>query len=469
MMGLALRSQDLGHIVIRSIKVGFHDTTSQQSFDSTNSDCSLVPLATPIESKARSKVQKKKACLLITFWCREITGIDLQIQKRRFFQNTTKQLLHPATQLIMSIMSSDWNEYDAKIAELCSLSLLGEYGAEKNIHNTDTVDDDGCSSKSSNNRSSVQRIQQRIPSISFFPSKMNLEDVFQRISGVSSSLLISDPKFDLERRKNIESPVEIENLKRDGNGKDLADSESQDQSDWNNCSNVAASARLTTLPGDVLCHNIGQYLRAKSLDSLRCTCKHLHWTLRAVVPGLKLRLYTHQIKSLMWMRGRESKRITEDDLLQAQTHRHRRRQGTNETQSMTQWIKHTPDGDVHRAATGGGTVVLCPQRWQKRDVVHDGSDADAHKNAAPVRVSQFDHSEVMESRKFNRRSAIIDGRSGGDNPLARKVARGGLLCDDPGLGTYTMRFLKQGEVPPLAHIAFVRPSKCIVFVFLIPQ
>ena len=108
---------------------------------------------------------------------------------------------------------------------------------------------------------------------------------------------------------------------------------------------------------------------------------------------------------------------------------------------MTYWIKNTQDGDAHRAATGGATVVLRPRRWQQRDGIRDELDADVASDgsSAPVRISQYNHSEVMETRKFCNSSGVVDSDSVGDNPLARKVARGGLLCDDPGLGTYTMQ------------------------------
>eukprot|EP00536_Pseudo-nitzschia_multiseries_P002557 jgi/Psemu1/183755/e_gw1.34.143.1 len=241
-------------------------------------------------------------------------------QRRRFFTDSTKSL-PAATQLLLSIMSSDWRDSD----------------------------------KSNDNvrKSHVQKYQHRTPVVSFFPSRMNLEDVFQRIGGVSSS-------------SNMEEAT---------------------------TSTRTRTAKLDTLPTDILCHRIGKYLRAKCLDALRCTCKHLHWTLRSVVPGLKLNLYSHQIKSLVWMRERETKQITEDDLLKQNQRLERK------------------EGDVHRAATGGGTVVLCERKH--------------HESSVAVRISQSNFCEVIHHGS-NTNST--------ENPLSRKVARGGLLCDDPGLG-----------------------------------
>jgi hypothetical protein len=510
MMGLALQSQDLGHVVIRSIRVGLYKNAIKNKSKNKNS---ISPAAqftpkTPkpnLNNSNSSNVfcRKEKACLLISFWCREIVDLDVppsqQHQQRRFFERSTKQLLHPATQLILSIMSSDWREYDAKIAEvsfLASSYVVEKHRSKKSKTSTDddidTIDENESNKTNgmdtdTNLIPTIHQQQQRIPYISFFPSKMNLEDVFQRTSGVSPTLLLSDPEFHYcskQRRRNNTKQCSYTSMgtmnfkshSDDWNGNERIDGDHKHNSETattnnKNKSNKAATTaavttvipatKLTTLPGDVLCHNIGQYLRAKSLDSLRCTCKHLHWTLRAVVPGLKLRLYSHQIKSLMWMRGRESTLITEDDLLQTQQRQNRRRHcrprqrtstSTSQTRNMTHWIKNTPDGDAHRSATGGATVVLCPRRrrWQGRNNgIRDNGDGDANEdeaidadrngngngNAAPVRISQLDQSEVVERRKYGNDSAV--GGGGGDNPLARKVARGGLLCDDPGLGTYT--------------------------------
>eukprot|EP00531_Pseudo-nitzschia_arenysensis_P016846 CAMPEP_0116118160 /NCGR_PEP_ID=MMETSP0329-20121206/1957_1 /TAXON_ID=697910 /ORGANISM="Pseudo-nitzschia arenysensis, Strain B593" /LENGTH=1286 /DNA_ID=CAMNT_0003611771 /DNA_START=219 /DNA_END=4079 /DNA_ORIENTATION=+ len=420
MLGLALLSQDLGHIAIRSIKVGIYNIGNMEANQATAIGHSFRSCGTSTESTLREnnyRYQKAKACLMITFWCQEVTNHSLPNERRRFFQYVTKQLLHPATQLIISIMSSDWNEYDAKIYELSSLSPV-----EKKNHYVEAVADDNNGINTDTDR--IHRVRQRIPSLSFFPSKMNLEDVFLRISGVSTSLLLSNPDFDPEETKKEEFLG-----KRHNNTNRNMKSEDQYNLKIYKADDAIKKITIATLPGDILCHRIGQYLRAKSLDSLRCTCKHLHWTLRAVVPGLKLRLYSHQIKSLMWMRGRESKLLDEDDLLHGMRCRHRQKQGPNQIQNMTQWIKNTPDGDIHRAATGGGTVVLSSRRQlREKDKTRFESYVDQ------VRISQFDHSEVLQRRTYIDSSSCVSSSKDRINPLARKVARGGLLCDDPGLG-----------------------------------
>lgn len=183
---------------------------------------------------------------------------------------------------------------------------------------------------------------------SLFPSKLLLKEVYPRI-GTAASL-------DLEIAQELKS--------RSDPGK----------------------VTLESLPRDILEHRIAVFLRARSLDSLRCSCKSVHRNLRSVVPGLKLTLYSHQVKSLGWMRYRETQSISEGDLISTVNRR-----------------VHCMDGDPHRSATGGGTTLLLDRR----------------EGAEGVHISQFDGGEVI----------VQD-----DNPLSRMVARGGLLCDDPGLG-----------------------------------
>ena len=66
------------------------------------------------------------------------------------------------------------------------------------------------------------------------------------------------------------------------------------------------SILTNNIPTDVLSTYICSYLNAKSLYSLRCTCKYLFHVICNVIPGLKLKLYSHQIASLCWMRWREA-------------------------------------------------------------------------------------------------------------------------------------------------------------------
>merc|ERR1712238_423294 len=312
MMGLALTSQDDNHIMIQSIKIGLYDKDRTSSSNTKNACSSTTALKS--FNNNNHKYRKRKACLLIAFACREIytqrqsssilTAFSVskrknnqhphqpldhqqsqQQQRRHFFTESTK-LLPASTQLILSIMHSDWRMYETKVSELILLR-----GKDKSRRNNR----DDIINVSNYRKSKIQRVQK----VSFFPSKINLEDVLQRIGGASSSLL-SDPKFYSERIKEGAKTIEISS-----SNKDRCSAE-QDKDDGDHKMLIA---KLTDLTGDILCQGIGQYLRAKSLDALRCSCKHLHWTLRAVVPGLKLQLYSHQIKSLVWMRWRETKQI----------------------------------------------------------------------------------------------------------------------------------------------------------------
>lgn len=68
---------------------------------------------------------------------------------------------------------------------------------------------------------------------------------------------------------------------------------------------------------------------------------------------------------------------------------------------------HRTLGDCHRAASGGASVVLCPRHKSQGE------------NGNEIRISQYNGDEIMIRP---------------DDPLSRRLARGGLLCDDPGLG-----------------------------------
>ncbi|KAG7363282.1 SNF2 family helicase [Nitzschia inconspicua] len=321
MLGAALASHDIGHFNIRSIKVGRHSSPKEA-----------------IETVS-SELKKEKVTILVTFTCLEIVrkstrnGAFEQRAKRRFITNSAKPF--PAsTQLLLCLMSSDWKAYDEKITNLQS------------SQKTRVQSEDEISSRRTKTATS------------FFPSKMTLENVYQRIGGASA---LSDLCLD----------------------EDIVSRDS-------GASSKEQIVDITMLPQDVLCHRIGSFLRARSVDALRCTCKRMHGVLRGVVPGLKLQLYRHQIKSLLWMRWRETKLLRESDLTPI------------ENQSMLQRRINSREGDAHRAATGGGSAVLCP-REQK-----DG-----------VRISQANGDELETPE---------------EGVMSRPLARGGMICDAPGLG-----------------------------------
>ena len=165
--------------------------------------------------------------------------------------------------------------------------------------------------------------------VSFFPRRLGLESVYERIQ--------AEQKISQWRP----SPVAVEN------------------------------SPLASLPNDIILERLSPFLDATILSSMRCTCRHFHHLLGAVVPGLKkLRLYEHQLESLRWMRRREARAQSEH----------------------AAWGQTS---QLHRALTAGATTTLSSGR-------------------------------------------VLDTRTGrqvdSPPPLSREGARGGLLCDDPGLG-----------------------------------
>ena len=158
---------------------------------------------------------------------------------------------------------------------------------------------------------------------------------------------------------------------------------------------IEHTSQLTSLPQDVLITYLAPFLRARSLDALRGSCRFLHCTLRAIVPGLRLHLYKHQVRSLEWMRRRETEELSEELVFEFDSI-------ANE--------EETVGGDMHRAVTGGASTCLR---------LHPSSCA----SRKAYRIDQQTGREIS-----------FKSMTRGCFGLSRHVARGGLLCDDPGLG-----------------------------------
>lgn len=330
LLGLALTCQDMGHVVIRSVEVFLRSDRRQND-----------PLLAVEESSGY-----RRAAMLITVSVPEIndrphhqgspSGQSRRrksqpgLPRRRFISNSSKPL-PAATQLLLSILRSDWNFFDQvrKRPDVLSRARIDESSF------------------------SLSR------SLSFFPSKLSLDEVYQRIGGAAASFL--------DREESVR-PFD--------------------------CARSKLTSTCVDLPNDVWQYHVGAFLKAKSLDALRCTSKYFHRILQEVVPGLRLRLYAHQVKSLSWMRLRETRPVTENEL------------SLSENQETTVHMD-----DLHNAAAGGATVLLRSR----------SSSSTYHQQQRPSvhRISQYNGDEVIL-------------RS--DDPLSRSVARGGLLCDDPGLG-----------------------------------
>ena len=190
-----------------------------------------------------------------------------------------------------------------------------------------------------------------------FPPQMTLEAMYKRIRGASGNLVSDYSTLMLD---NTES---------------------------------RQLAGKLTLPEDVLHDNIASFLRAKSLNSLRSTCRYLQNILKLCVPGLKLRLFPHQIRSLEWMRRREEHQYSEDDTMMSKPNN----VSTDEILC----------GEQFRSVTAGTIVSIVPRHDRKRNIFW-------HINCWTGVASLDYKSECIR-----------------DVAKCRKVARGGLLCDDP--------------------------------------
>jgi SNF2-related domain len=159
--------------------------------------------------------------------------------------------------------------------------------------------------------------------------------------------------------------------------------------------------KLFDFSPELVTDHIAPFLRAVDLDAWRSTCRYFHSLLKAIVPGLKgLKdgLFQHQVASLAWMRSRECRQLSEGDVLKP----------TGTTAAFSPQDAFSPvDTDAHRTVTGGQTALLTLRPVRDNEaVVH-------------VRLDQMTGIEVQDDE-------FAKGH--------RQVCRGGLLCDDPGLG-----------------------------------
>lgn len=196
--------------------------------------------------------------------------------------------------------------------------------------------------------SRMQALREKPPErseVTFFPTQFRLESMYQRI---------------IQRDRRLQQ-------------KPLAFRKQQTyQTIEDSSTRSTTTLSLSTLPAELLTVHIAPFCNATSLAHWRACNRHFHRTLRAIVPGLRLRLYQHQIDSLVWMRARERPLI--EAACWGQQH----------------------DASTTRAITGGATTRL-------GNVVLDTTTGRVVPEPPPA-------------------------------PLCRHVAQGGLLCDDPGLG-----------------------------------
>ena len=272
-----------------------------------------------------------RVAFLITFSFPVIQN-DTTYNSKQSNNSGGKKVLSTAFQLLGSIIRCDWNNLDTKKLLQCS-----------------TNDNDGSNAEI----------------ITFFPQKLTVENLYDRISGASKHF-------------------------------------GSDSDDDQQCHQRRSSC-LGILPEEIVQTSIAPYLKAQSLHSLRLTNRRMYNRLRSVVPGLKLELFQHQIRSLEWMEIRERRCIMEEDLLRK-----------NDDLSMMGRTISLHDGesvcggDYHRSVTGGSTVKL---------------------SARPNNTSN------QEGRENIYRFDALSGCTVDISQMkSTKAARGGLLCDEPGLG-----------------------------------
>ena len=272
---------------------------------------------------------RRVAALLITFSIPSINEMEVEMEPHNKPKKRSNPL-PPSVQLLYSLSRSDWDHLDHEIMIRLLDPIPLNDASRYHLRNDGTL------------------IQGRI---SLFPSqKLSLEELYIRIRGTSNQIWKQHKK------------------------------------------STKAECSMNALPEDILVNHLAPFLRAKSLDCLRSSCTYLHTVLRAIVPGLKLRLFQHQITSLDYMRRREINELSEDHSI------------SNYDSSSS----GAYGGDIHRTITGG--VSVCLQSRKDRN----------HRFRLNQQNGRLYHTSLK----------------GGDHNfvLARKAARGGFLCDEPGLG-----------------------------------
>ena len=263
------------------------------------------------QESSSSTVTRTKASILVTFSLPNHTqninpgimacGKDLNhVQTIMAKPRYKAKVLSTAHQLIGSIIRCDWSHLDR------TKKLLQHKALSPRKKQT--------SSGTSRPNSSLSPF--------FFPDSLSIENLYERIGGASAH-------FSHDVLNHRETRVS---------------------------SKSCSSKRLEflDLPSDIIATSIATYLRSKSLHALRATNRKLFVSLREVVPGLRLKLFQHQIRSLEWMEMRERRCITEGDLI-----------GSHEQVAAQDYFLDESEvvcgGDYHRAVTGGATVLLTPR------------------------------------------------------------------------------------------------------------
>ena len=289
------------HLRVENVQIMFWETPSEQNDDLTelfNSE-ERVNSASSLENgdvRCSSSLKRAKASILVTFSLPADANSITIISSSAASKSKAKKL-SSAHQLIASIIRCDWDRLDATMKRLQQKSISGI-------------------------KATTARKESKRPH--FFPDLLNVEELYARIAGAAGHFDITESSNDHKLANEIIN-------------KDVID--------------------FLDLPKEIITTSIAPFLRAKSLHSLRVTNRKLFRSLRAVVPGLKLKLFHHQIRSLEWMELRERIGITEEDLLRRQIEK-----------TTSEWLHEGESvcgGDLYRAVTGGATVSLTARTSKK--------------------------------------------------------------------------------------------------------
>jgi SNF2 family N-terminal domain. len=346
-MGTILKCQSLGFLRIESFKVLFSGFVEQMEEEDT------TRTTTDEDGQQTQTCVVVYASIAITISLPHLehlsntaTSSILDLQPRSYddeYLSTNSNGFPPCGQLLFSLLRSDWGWLDAAMVHKCEENNWKKQNASKRKAN-------------------------HVHTESLFPKVLTLEELYSRLSMSAATSIRSSNNGIIES----------------GEGKEFV---------------VAAGDLL--LPEELLVYKLAPFLRSKSLDNLRSTCRYLHHVLRAVVPGLKLQLYPHQVTSLCWMRQREAQSMTEYDAMNLGPGNNRQH--------------HHVGVDIFRSVTSGGVVSVVPRRRKCNECLWL---VNAWSGACWINCNNNRHD-------FNRIKTLAQ---------SRKVARGGLLCDDPGLG-----------------------------------
>lgn len=302
--------------------------------------------------------------------------------------NKKKFSLSAALQLVGSMIRCDWAYLESVTSEIRLLAM------ENGNNASSSKESDSPSNRVSDDSRHLKCSCSGKP---FFPNKLNLEELYFRISGAS-------------RHIGKESPINANYLSF------KVGSKSPSHTITGKTKQNSTSHRpigLIHLPDDVIAAYIGTYLRARSLQALLSTCRRIYQALLSVVPGMKLKLFPHQIRSLEWMQRRERHCVSEVEAIHSLSNKKFQQLNVGESAC---------GGDYHRAVTGGETILLALR-----------PDADEGDSFVAQRAMRFDSQSGV--------SVATTAVGVTHEPFCRKSARGGLVSSPTATYFIAVRFL----------------------------